>query len=125
MVSDIEKNGQKDEEKPKKRLRGVPKKPRNNNNSVSNLVREVKKCISTMLPADSAYVYDFLERLFKKFKIKYQVWAFEAILTCLIFTRDKTELIHPDIYSGILFAISATLRRFKERKLDKVRLTSS
>ena len=121
IVSEVEDKKQKDEEeeKPKKRSSKVSKKPRVSNYLLPNLVREVKQCLSDMLPADNKYIFQFLVRLFKKFKINYQVWAFDAILICLIYIRDKTEMINPKKYFAIIEAISSTLGRFREKNLEK------
>jgi len=67
IVSEVEDKKQKDQKKPKKRSSKVSKKPRVSNYLLPNLVREVKQCLSDMLPADNKYIFQFLVRLFKKF----------------------------------------------------------
>jgi hypothetical protein len=52
---------------------------------------------------------DNLLELYQKLGIKYQVWAFDAILVSLIYLRDKAKLITEKKYFAIIDLISSNL----------------
>lgn len=83
-----------------------------------NMIREVKKCLSNAFPGpDNRTTIKLFERMFAKFEIKYQVWAFDAVLVCLIFIRDRTKLVSQKKYTATIEAISSTLEKYKHKSL--------
>jgi hypothetical protein len=58
-----------------------------------------------------------LEKMYAKFGIKYQVWAFDAILVFLIFIRDRTKLLSQKKYTATIEAISSALEKCKHNSL--------
>ena len=51
--------------------------------------------------------------------IKFQFWAFDAILICLIFFTDKMGLLTVRKYFATLDALSSTLEKYKHKFLGK------
>ena len=82
------------------------------------MIRYVKKCILNAFHGpENRPVIELLEEMFNKFKIKFQVWAFDAVLVCLIFIRDRTRLLNQKKYTATIEAISSTLEKYKQRYL--------
>ena len=82
------------------------------------MIREIKKCLSNAYfgPEDRTTA-KLLERMFRNFQIKFQVWAFDAIMVCLIFIRDRTKLMSQKIYTLTIQTISSTLQKYKHKFL--------